>query len=43
MKVDYFITCDDRLIKRYRGVLAVKNQTEFANNATLEQKEEENG
>lgn len=43
LKVDYFITCDDRLIKRYRGVLAVKNPTEFANNATIEQKEEENG
>ena len=33
----------DKLIKRYRGVLAVKNPTEFANNATLEAKEKENG
>lgn len=41
LKVDDFITSDDKLIKRYRGVLAVKNPTEFANNVTLEQKEEE--
>ncbi len=43
LKVDDFITCDDKIIKRYRGVLAVKNPTEFANNAMIEQKEEENG
>lgn len=27
--VDYFITCDDRLIKRYRGMLNTINPTAF--------------
>ena len=36
LKVDCFITCDDKLIKRYRGVLTIKNPTEFANNAMIE-------
>ena len=33
MRVDYFITCDDRMIKRYRGYLIVINPTTFANDA----------
>lgn len=36
LKVDCFITCDDKLIKRYRGVLTIKNPMEFANNAMIE-------
>lgn len=43
LTVDYFITCDDKVIKRYRGVMAVKNPTEFANNAIVARKDEENG
>ena len=31
--VDYFITCDDRMIKRYRGDMIVINPTAFANDA----------
>lgn len=30
--VDFFITCDDKIIKRYRGTVNVKNPTEFVNN-----------
>lgn len=26
---DYFLTCDDRLIKRYKGALQVKNPVDF--------------
>jgi len=33
MRVDYFITCDDLMIKRYRGDLIVINPTTFANDA----------
>jgi predicted nucleic acid-binding protein len=28
--VDYFVTCDDRLIRRYSGQVAIKTPTEFA-------------
>ena len=30
--VDYFITYDDKIIKRYYGIVTVKNPTEFVNN-----------
>ena len=29
LKADYFITCDDKIIKRYNGKLRVKNPIEF--------------
>ncbi|MDY6802633.1 MAG: PIN domain-containing protein [Cyanobacteriota bacterium] len=32
LRVDYFITCDDKIIKRYRGTVTVQNPTEFVNN-----------
>ncbi len=28
-KCDYFLTCDDRIIKRYKGSLQVKNPVDF--------------
>lgn len=31
--VDYFITCDDRMIKKYQGEIALKTPTDFANRA----------
>ncbi|MDY6805232.1 MAG: PIN domain-containing protein [Cyanobacteriota bacterium] len=30
--VDYFITSDDRIIKKYRGTVTVQNPTKFVNN-----------
>ena len=29
IKVDCFVTCDDKILKKYRGNLDVKNPTEF--------------
>jgi len=29
LKVDYFITCDDKIVKKYNGKLKVKNPIEF--------------
>ena len=29
IEADYFITCDDRIIKKYSGSLTVKNPVEF--------------
>jgi len=29
IEADYFITCDDRMIKKYSGTLAVKTPVEF--------------
>lgn len=37
--VDYFITCDDRIIKRYKGLPKIKNPIDFIVNIL---KEEEN-
>lgn len=41
LKADYFLTCDDRLIKRYNGHLKVQNPVDFALNFL--KKEETNG
>jgi predicted nucleic acid-binding protein len=29
LNVDYFLTCDDKIIKKYKGVVSVKNPIEF--------------
>lgn len=29
LEVDCFVTCDDKILKNYRGKLNVKNPTEF--------------
>jgi predicted nucleic acid-binding protein len=42
---DFFITCDDKLMKRYSGSLKVKNPVEFATtliNSLEEEAENEN-
>ena len=37
MSVDYFITCDDRLIKRYLGSIVLLNPIQFILNLTQEE------
>jgi len=29
LNVDYFLTCEDKIIKKYKGVVSVKNPIEF--------------
>ena len=29
LAADCFITCDDKIVKRYRGTVTVKNPTDF--------------
>ena len=41
LKADYFLTCDDRLIKRYNGHMKVQNPVDFALNFL--KKEDANG
>ncbi|MBU1290822.1 PIN domain-containing protein [bacterium] len=38
LRVDYFITCDDRIMKNYKGSIKVKNPVDFV--AGILQKEE---
>lgn len=38
LNVDYFITCDDKIIKNYKGSIVVKNPVDFV--AGILQKEE---
>lgn len=35
--VNYFLTCDNKLIKRYRGIILVKNPVEFVFNIIEEE------
>ncbi|HHV81315.1 TPA: type II toxin-antitoxin system VapC family toxin [bacterium] len=37
LKVDYFLTCDDKIIKKYKGVILVKNPVEFLLNILKEE------
>ena len=40
-KVDYFLTCDDKVVKRYKGrEMVVCNPVEFILKVTEEEKEE---
>lgn len=38
LRADYFITCDDKIIKNYKGAIVVKNPVDFV--AGILQKEE---
>jgi len=42
LKVDYFLTCDDKIIKKYKGVVLVKNPVEFLLNILKEEDESGN-
>ena len=42
LKVDYFLTCDDKIIKKYKGVILVKNPVEFLLNILKEEDESGN-
>lgn len=41
LKVDFFITCDDKILKRYKGSVNVQNPIDFIIN--ILRKEENNG
>ena len=37
-EIDFFITCDDKIIKRYNGKIEIKNPVEFTMNILKEDK-----
>jgi len=42
LDVDYFLTCDDKIIKKYKGVVSVKNPVEFLLNILKEEDKSDN-
>jgi predicted nucleic acid-binding protein len=42
LDVDYFLTCDDKIIKKYKGVVSVENPVEFLLNILKEEAESDN-
>jgi len=42
LNVDYFITCDDKIIKKYCGKIEIKTPVEFITNILKENKDDTN-
>ena len=42
LNVDYFITCDDKIIKKYCGKIKIRTPVEFITNILKENKDDTN-